>query len=111
MSGDDQERVSIPREHLDAMLSLIGDGHEHDRHVWTAGERAGRREVIHNLTAEARAEKATQHELLEALRAAEPAERWRVRGEQRTRQTFGQPHPRDFPGRERERQAEEREAG
>lgn len=28
------------------------------------------------------------------------AKRWTVRGEQRTRDTFGQPHPGDFPGRE-----------
>jgi len=27
--------------------------------------------------------------------------RWQVRGEERTRQTFGQPHPADFLGRER----------
>lgn len=27
------------------------------------------------------------------------AHRWMLRGEARTRQTFGQPHPADYPGR------------
>jgi hypothetical protein len=31
--------------------------------------------------------------------------RWMVRGEQRTRETFGQPHAADFPGRTHERRA------
>jgi hypothetical protein len=30
------------------------------------------------------------------------AARWEVRGERRTRETFGYPHPADFPGRSRE---------
>jgi hypothetical protein len=45
------------------------------------------------------------------LAAARARRETAERGEQRTRETFGQPHPRDFPGRERPREAEEREAG
>jgi hypothetical protein len=30
------------------------------------------------------------------------ARRWELRGEQRTRETFGRPHPADFTGRTRE---------
>jgi hypothetical protein len=33
------------------------------------------------------------------------AKRWELRGEQRTRETFGQPHPADYKGRGHERAA------
>jgi hypothetical protein len=33
------------------------------------------------------------------------ARRWSVRGEQRTRETFGRPHRGDYPGRAQERRA------
>jgi hypothetical protein len=106
---DDEEYVRMPRSTMDRLAGVLADGHEHDSRVAKAAHEAGRRQVTRDLAAEAKAEKATQRQLLEALRAAEPPERWRVRGEQRTRETFGAPHPRDFPGRERQRQAEERE--
>jgi len=33
-------------------------------------------------------------------RAAILRQRWTLRGEQRTRETFGRPHPGDYPGRD-----------
>jgi hypothetical protein len=33
------------------------------------------------------------------------ARRWKLRGEQRTRETFGQPHPADYKGQRQERAA------
>jgi hypothetical protein len=46
--------------------------------------------------------KAAQHALYNHLRglAEIEARRWTVRGEPRTRATFGQPHKDDYPGRE-----------
>jgi len=38
-------------------------------------------------------------------RAEVEARRWKVRGEHRTRETFGRPHRDDFPGRAQERGA------
>jgi hypothetical protein len=110
MSRDDEEYVSVPRSDMDRLTGLLAGGHEHDERVQKAAREAGRRDMIRDLAAEAKAEKAVQHDLLDALRAAEPEERWRVRGQQRTRETFGQPHSRDFPGRQRQ-QEQEREAG
>ena len=109
MSRDD-ELVNVPRPTMDKLAGLLADGHEHDERVAAAGRRAGREEMIRDLAAEARAEKTTQHDLLRALRAAEPEDRWNVRGQQRTRETFAQSHPRDYLGRQREAEAE-REAG
>ena len=110
MSRDDEQYVRVPRSDMDRLTGLLAGGHEHDERLARAAHEAGRRQVTRDLAAEARAEKTTQHDLLDALRAAEPEERWRVRGQQRTRETFGQPHPRDFPGRQRQ-QEQEREAG
>jgi hypothetical protein len=107
---DDEEYVSVRRSDMDRLTGLLAGGHEHDERLARAAHEAGRRQVSRDLAAEVKAEKATQHELVEALRAAEPEERWAVRGQQRTRETFGQPHPRDFPGRQRQ-QEQEREAG
>ena len=45
--------------------------------------------------------KAAQHALPHHLRGLREIEerRWIVRGEQRTRKTFGNPHPADYPGK------------
>jgi hypothetical protein len=107
---DDEEYVRVPRSTMDRLAGVLADGHAHDERVAKAAHEAGRGQVTRDLAAEAKAEKAVQHGLLDALRAAEPPERWRVRGEQRTRETFGAAHPRDFPGRPRQ-QEREREAG
>jgi hypothetical protein len=46
--------------------------------------------------------KAAEHGLVAVFRdvAETEARRWTVRGEPRTRATFGQPHKDDYPGRE-----------
>jgi hypothetical protein len=109
----DEEYVSVRRSDMDRLTGLLAGGHERDERLARAAHEAGRRQVTADLAAEAKAEKATQHDLLDALRAAEPEERWRVRGQQRTRETFGLPHPRDYSGRQaRQREADcDREAG
>jgi hypothetical protein len=45
--------------------------------------------------------KAAQHGLYNHLRRCRETEdgRWIVRGQQRTRKTFGNPHPADYPGK------------
>ena len=45
--------------------------------------------------------KAAQHGLYSHLRGLREIEerRWTVRGQQRTRKTFGRPHPADYPGK------------
>jgi hypothetical protein len=44
------------------------------------------------------ARKRAQHDLFDAAKVY--ARRWTVRGEQRTRATFGRPHPDDYPGKD-----------
>jgi hypothetical protein len=45
--------------------------------------------------------KAAQHALVNHLRGGvTEAQRWTVRGEARTRATFGQPHKDDYPGQD-----------
>lgn len=107
---DDEQYVQVPHSTMNRLTGLLAGGHEHDERLARTAHDAGRKQVTRDLAAEAKAEKATQHGLLQALRDAEPEERWRVRGQQRTRQTFADPHPRDFPGRQRQ-QEQEREAG
>jgi hypothetical protein len=43
--------------------------------------------------------KRIEHGLVGAFRVLAPEARWTVRGQARTRRTFGMPHPRDFRGR------------
>lgn len=45
--------------------------------------------------------KAAEHGIVNVLSAAAELERrrWRLFGEQRTRATFGDPHPDDYPGK------------
>jgi phosphosulfolactate phosphohydrolase-like enzyme len=42
-----------------------------------------------------------EHDAVEAAKLY--ARRWTLRGEQRTRETFGEPHPGDYQGRAQER--------
>jgi hypothetical protein len=59
--------------------------------AWSAGYAAAVTEV-----------KAAEHGLVRLVRgmAETEAARWTLRGEVRTRETFGQPHPDDYTGRD-----------
>jgi hypothetical protein len=63
------------------------------RRGFAAGADVGRGQVLAEV-------KATQHGIHDALAPAAEYERarWMLRGEHRTRETFGRPHPDDFPG-------------
>ena len=71
-------------------------------HAWSAGWAAGHQVgyeagVRDTLEQEARQRREAAGLVAEA--AAIQQQRWRLRGERRTRQTFSQPHPDDYPGR------------
>jgi hypothetical protein len=87
---------------------LLGLSDKRDRQLelrqaaWAEGYRAGAAGQFEAGYAAAIADvKAAQHALYNHLRRWHEAEdgRWIVRGQQRTRKTFGNPHPADYPGK------------
>lgn len=71
---------------------LAADGR---RDGFEAGHAAGYVQAIAEV-------KAAEHQLVHLVRDGAKTEtaRWRLRGEHRTRATFGQPHKDDYPGRD-----------
>jgi hypothetical protein len=84
-----------------ALSDALDAAEDHALAMWGDGYRAGAAGAFAAGYAAAVADvKAADHALHDHLRALPTeAERWAVRGEPRTRATFGQPHRDDHPGR------------
>ena len=81
-------------DHLDALLRLRLAAY---REGFAAGEAAHADDFERGFTEGVMALKHTQHDAARLVQVE--SQRWQVRGERRARQTFGRPHPGDFPGR------------
>lgn len=68
---------------------------------YTEGWEAGRRALLEDLATDQRYMLAKLRPVFERPDHAQlERRRWILRGEQRTRETFGQPHPDDYPGQD-----------
>jgi hypothetical protein len=72
-----------------------------ERAAYIAGYAAGHHDGYERGTRQMQAEwPAIVRPLSRPSRAEIEAVRWELRGERRTRETFGQPHPNDYPGQD-----------
>ena len=95
MTREDLLAVSEERErHLELRLAAWRDGYAAAAAQFEEYEARGYARAVADV-------KAAQHGLYNHLRRCRETEdgRWIVRGQQRTRKTFGHPHPADYPGK------------
>ena len=91
------ELLALSDERDSWMRQLLAAGRESYRRGLADGIALGRR-------LEGAERDAAWNEIARPVARIDPErkrKRWAVRGEQRTRETFGQPHPGDYKGRER----------
>ena len=102
MTGDaERERLLELSDERDAQLRLRLDAW---RDGWRADETREGDRYEAGFADGAMALKDVQHDIYQGIR--QERERWAVRGEPRTREAFGRPHPGDYPGRGRQDERE-----
>lgn len=105
----DPRQPGDPVPLADAIGDLFSVSGERDRSLrrwldawrdgWEAGRAAGWADGYLQCASDV---KAAEHGIADHLARAAEIERgrWRLRGQARSRRTFGQPHPGDYPGRD-----------